>query len=102
MRSGQSRRFYGVSHSRYESLKPVAAAALLAVGLGAEQAASLGPIGSAIIAGGLASLVLAPAEATRIRMVSDVAYADFGLPAQQAQHGLTRSSSGDRPTAPEA
>ena len=48
----------------YESLKPVTAGALAALGLAAEQVASLGPLASAIVAGGLASLVLAPAEAT--------------------------------------
>jgi len=53
----------------YEALKPSAAAQLSALGLGAEQSASLGPIAAAVVAGGLASLVLAPAEATRIRMV---------------------------------
>ena len=57
----------------------MAAGALETLGLAAEQAASLGPLGSAVVAGGLASLVLAPAEATRIRMVSDAAYADLGL-----------------------
>ena len=62
----------------YEALKPAAASALLALGLGVEQSASLGPIASAVVAGGLASLVLAPAEATRIRMVSDPSYAAEG------------------------
>ena len=63
----------------YEALKPMAVGVLAGLGLGAEQAASLGPISSAIVAGGLASLVLAPAEATRIRMVSDASYAELGL-----------------------
>ena len=48
-------------------------------GLTAEQSASIGPISAAVIAGGLASLVLAPAEATRIRMVSDPSYKGLGL-----------------------
>ena len=72
----------------YESLKPVAAGALEALGLATEQAASLGPLGSAVVAGGLASLVLAPAEATRIRMVSDSTYADLGL--RGSMHKVTR------------
>ena len=48
----------------YESLKPSLAS------LGPE----VGPILAAIVAGGLASLVLAPVEATRIRMVTDSSY----------------------------
>ena len=48
----------------YESLKPSLAS------LGPE----IGPILAAIVAGGLASLVLAPVEATRIRMVTDSSY----------------------------
>ena len=66
----------------------MAAGALETLGLAAEQAASLGPLGSAVVAGGLASLVLAPAEATRIRMVSDAAYADLGL--RGSLHNMTR------------
>ena len=54
----------------YEALKPAAAQLL---------GASLGPIASAVVAGGLASLVLAPTEATRIRMVSDPTYAARGF-----------------------
>lgn len=65
----------------YEALKPYAASALATgLGLGPEQSATYGPIAAALVAGGLASLVLAPAEATRIRMVSDPEYAGLGLP----------------------
>lgn len=63
----------------YEALKPSAAATLVGLGLGADESASAGPICAAIVAGGLASLVLAPAEATRIRMVSDPQYSGLGL-----------------------
>ena len=63
----------------YEALKPTAATFLATLGLSSEQAVAIGPIASAVIAGGLASLVLAPVEATRIRMVSDSAYAERGL-----------------------
>lgn len=47
-------------------------------GLGVDAGSPIGPIAAAIVAGGLASLVLAPAEATRIRLVSDASYADEG------------------------
>jgi hypothetical protein len=40
-----------------------------------EGSDALGPVAAAITAGGIASLVLAPAEATRIRQVTDPAYA---------------------------
>ena len=63
----------------YEALKPVTLGMLVQFGCGPDTAASLGPIVSAVIAGGLASLVLAPAEATRIRMVSDATYSELGL-----------------------
>ena len=63
----------------YESLKPGAASLLASLGLDADQSAAFGPLGAAIFAGGLASLILAPAEATRIRMVSDPRYAGEGL-----------------------
>ena len=63
----------------YEALKPSAATVLLALGLPADQSSSIGPIAAAVIAGGLASLVLAPAEATRIRMVSDPTYNGLNL-----------------------
>ena len=94
----------------YELLKPSTSMLLSSIGLGAEQVgllepptescpplhfaaialtpigwhlqvSSLGPISAAIVAGGLASLVLAPAEATRIRMVSDERYAGLSLSA---------------------
>ena len=63
----------------YEALKPTASAVLEALGLSAGQSVSLGPIAAAVVAGGFASLVLAPAEATRIRMVSDPEYAGLNL-----------------------
>jgi hypothetical protein len=63
----------------YEALKPTTAEALASLGLSAEQSVSAGPIVAAVIAGGLASLVLAPAEATRIRMVSESSYAELGV-----------------------
>ena len=69
----------------YEALKPSAAALLASAGLGAEQSATLGPICAAVFAGGVASLVLAPAEATRIRMVTDADYAGYGLPGAAAK-----------------
>ena len=63
----------------YEALKPASAPLLASLGLGADQSAAAGPVAAAVVAGGLASLVLAPAEATRIRMVSEPSYASLGL-----------------------
>lgn len=63
----------------YEALKPLVASLLASSGLSTEQCASCGPLVAALVAGGLASLVLAPAEATRIRMVSKPEYAGLGL-----------------------
>jgi hypothetical protein len=51
----------------------------LSEGIDASTAAAVGPIAAAVFAGGLASLVLAPAEATRIRLVSDASFADASM-----------------------
>ena len=44
----------------YEALKPYAASLCARLGVAQELTSSLGPIASALLAGGLASLVLAP------------------------------------------
>ena len=61
----------------YESIKAPMAELLGAVGADGSSSA-LGPILAAVLAGGLASVVLAPAEATRIRLVSDPRFAGVG------------------------
>ena len=78
----------------YESLKPAMAGALAWCGLSSELSTSLGPIAAAVIAGGLASVVLAPAEATRIRMVSDPQYEGLGLLGAASQLYVTDGPAG--------
>ena len=76
----------------YEALKKPALALLGAI-VGAGPAASLGPLSAAIAGGAIASVVLAPAEATRIRQVSDPAYAGLGTLAATAKlYGAERAA----------
>ena len=76
----------------YEALKKPALVLLGAI-VGAGPAASLGPLSAAIAGGAIASVVLAPAEATRIRQVSDPAYAGLGTLAATAKlYGAERAA----------
>lgn len=64
----------------YEAVKgPIVRMLFSLDGIDSSTAAAVGPIAAAVFAGGLASLVLAPAEATRIRLVSDASFADDSM-----------------------
>ena len=62
----------------YERVKAPLAALLVRLGAGG-SALWLGPLLAGLLAGAIASLVVAPAEATRIRQVSDPDYAGAGM-----------------------